>query len=357
MGAPETEPNWDEVEDLAFQVMELRESGPDGVRAAERLLAARPELASGVALILSEVEDDESLTMAGERVGRSLWGRTVPSRLGPYVLGDPIGRGGMGAVYRARDGAKGVDVALKIVRPELLDLGQSAARFEREVAITRRLDHPGIVPVLDAGETDGMPWLAMELVPGRSVGEVLHEVRRARQGVPTTGSALVPGRSWAAACGGIAEQVAEAMAYAHEQGVLHRDLKPTNLMLDGGGRARLLDFGLARDGVSSVLTQTGMQIGSLRYMAPEQYEGHNRDVDERTDVFALGRTLVEMLTLEPPRPANFSDPTAVIEAVSSEPTNAQLAVVCAKATREAPMDRYQTMREMADALGACECGL
>ena len=238
----------------------------------------------------------------------------TPKQLGEYRVLGPLGHGGMGVVYRAWQESLGREVALKLIRPEHLHFPQSRERFAREVAVVGKLDHPGIVPVYAVGDADGVPYFAMQLVRGRSLEEVLGELRQRR--IPISrlrGDELAAGSgadarigsssrrrpegSYVDACLEIAQQVAEALQHAHEAGVLHRDVKPSNIMLAEDGRAMLLDFGLAACEGDSGLTRSGVALGSTAYMSPEQREGRWGDVTARTDVYSLGVSLYEMLTL------------------------------------------------------------
>jgi len=207
---------------------------------------------------------------------------------GRYAVEREIGRGGMATVYLARDLEHGRPVALKVMHPELAAVG--AARFRREIAIAGRLRHPNILGVLDSGEAAGRLWYTMPYVRGESVRDVLRRERR----LPVSRAVR------------IALDAAAALDFAHQEGVLHRDVKPENVLLDESGRTLLADFGLARAtepqaGVceSGALTETGFFVGSATYVSPEQASGEY-EVDARTDVYALGCVLYEMLAGEPP---------------------------------------------------------
>ncbi|MBX3472732.1 MAG: serine/threonine protein kinase, partial [Planctomycetes bacterium] len=209
--------------------------------------------------------------------------RHIPgATLGPYQVVAELGRGGFGAVFRARRlDAPGPDVALKV----LLDLpgaaGSRARRFEREAALARELRHPGIVPVVDAGERDGVRFIAFELVLGTTLD-------RAAEGAPVERVL------------DLVVETARAVGHAHAQGVVHRDLKPANVLVRAAdGRALVTDFGLARDlALDSSLTNTGALLGTPAYMAPEQLMG--KPPAPTMDVFALGALLHEALTGETP---------------------------------------------------------
>ena len=212
-------------------------------------------------------------------------------RLGPYEIRTLLGVGGMGEVYRARDTRLGRDVALKVISPKLVGNESSRHRFEREARAASALNHPAIVTVYDVGETDGVSWIAMEWVDGRTLRQRLAD------------GPLAVHDAWS-----IARQIADGLAAAHAKGVIHRDLKPENVMIAADGRVRILDFGLARQtlpvGFDSALaaaetmleqgaTVIGVILGTVGYMSPEQAAGGT--VDFRSDQFAFGLLLYEML--------------------------------------------------------------
>jgi TolB-like protein len=209
----------------------------------------------------------------------------VGTRLGPYEILAPIGAGGMGEVYRARDARLGRDVALKVLPPELAVDQDRLRRFEREARAASALNHPNVVTIHDVGTERGTPWLAMELVDGRSLRALLSG---GALPLPTLVS--------------IAAQVAEALARAHEAGIVHRDLKPENVMVTDDGLVKVLDFGLAKavpagevgslSATLDVETSAGVILGTVGYMSPEQAAG--RAADFRSDQFSLGAILYEM---------------------------------------------------------------
>ena len=216
---------------------------------------------------------------------------TSGTRLGPYEILSPLGVGGMGEVYRARDTRLGRDVALKVLPGAFAHDAERRARFEREARAVAALNHPNILAIYDIGSYQGVPFLVTELLEGESLREGL-----------SAGS--LPLRKALA----VAEQAARGVAAAHERGIIHRDLKPANIFLTSDGRVKVLDFGLAKvapdssepldESQSSTLTapqtQAGMVLGTMGYMSPEQVRG--KPADARSDVFAMGAILYEMLS-------------------------------------------------------------
>ncbi len=205
-------------------------------------------------------------------------------RFGPYVIEAELGRGGMGAVYRARHAQTGVVYALKVIlksgRVEEDYSDRALARFRREAEVLARVDqHPGIVRIHSFGVERGTPYCVMEHVEGRSLAQVLKE-----DGPPSPERAAE-----------IVIALAEALEHVHGHGVLHRDLKPANVLIDREGRPRLLDFGLAYDAFASTFTMTGEMLGTPVYMAPEQVSIKSKELDARTDVYGLGMILYELL--------------------------------------------------------------
>lgn len=205
----------------------------------------------------------------------------TPSEAAPALFGGRyrstglLGRGGMADVHRAHDERLVRDVAVKVLRP---GPGLDRDRFAAEAEVLAELRHPGIVALLDAGLDDELPWLALELVEGRTLREIMAD------GPPAPDLAADLGA-----------QVAEALAAAHECGIIHRDVKPANVLVDADGRARIADFGIARlADATSGLTLTGQTIGTAAYLAPEQVGG--ADVGTAVDVYALGLVLLEWFT-------------------------------------------------------------
>jgi serine/threonine protein kinase len=280
--------------------------------------------------------------------------------VGPYELLRELGRGGQGAVHLARDTRLKREVALKVLSGPLDGLRSiTIERLRREAEVIARLEHPSLCAILDADLGASPPWIAMRLVPGETLAAVLARARqegRTRSG----GMAFPPGNATEvrAVCA-LFERAARALHAAHEAGVVHRDFKPGNMMVDPDGRPVVLDFGMAEDRTSDrQLTVQGDVHGTPDYMAPEQAEGRRDEVDARADVWALATSLHEALTLERP----WSRPTlpATFQAILSDPAPRagaangavprDLEVVLATALEKEPARRYASALEFAEDL-------
>jgi serine/threonine-protein kinase len=264
------------------------------------------------------------------------------ARLGPYRILGELGRGGMGVVYRARRDDLEAEFALKVILPGDAEDPESAARFRREAKAAARLGaHPGIVGVHDFGESEGRLWFAMDLIAGRGLDREIDEEL-----------ALAPRRA-----AEVVAQAARAMHFAHANGVMHRDLKPGNLILDGEGNVLVTDFGLVKSLKAGPeltrLTQANYLVGTPAYMAPEQARGLT--LDARADVYALGATLHECLTGSPPFAADtalemlrqVTDAEPVPPSRRNATVPAELDIITLRCLEKDPERRYPTAEALA----------
>ncbi len=267
--------------------------------------------------------------------------------IGDYRVVREVGRGGMGVVYEAEQASTGRKVALKVLPISSASDPRQVRRFLIEGQAAAALDHPHIVPVYAIGCEQGVHFYAMRFIEGCSVAALIHEGRFGR---PST----TLGHREAAR---LALEAAEALAHAHQQGIVHRDVKPANLLVEPSGHLWVVDFGLARFLEGGYLTRTGDVIGTLRYLSPEQAEGR-RELDARTDVYNLGATLYELTTLRPAfdgqdrhellRKIAFVKPTPPRRIDSTIPRD--LERILASAMAKAVEDRYASASELADDL-------
>jgi hypothetical protein len=261
-------------------------------------------------------------------------------QLGPYQIVAPLGEGGMAAVYRAYQPAMERYVALKILPRHFADDPTFAARFQREAKLLAQLQHSHILPVFDYGQADGYSYIVMPFIPSGTLADSM-------QGKPLPFTRIRQ----------VISQVGDALNYAHGHGMVHRDVKPSNVLIDESGSCLLTDFGLARmvEG-SAHLTATGTIMGTPAYMAPEQGSGHK--IDERSDIYSLGVILYEMATGRVPYRAET--PVAVVYMHISAPLPLPRSVnpdlpeaverVILKALAKNPDERYQTAEELVAAL-------
>jgi hypothetical protein len=291
---------------VALCLERLTERGPQAV---EELLQEHPQQAAAVRERLARLSRIGLLPAAEGRAP------PPPERIGHFRLLRRIGSGGMGVVYLAEQEPLGRQVALKLVRPDMLHFEGSRDRFRREVTAIAHLKHPGIVPVYTGGEVDGMPYYAMEYIEGCTLAEVIDFLRGRSPAdlnsgdltaalevyAPAAGEAIPDlGENWTEVCLRLIVPLADTLDHAHRHGVLHRDVKPSNLMLARDGRVLLLDFGLASTQDAARITRTGTPVGSLHYMSPEQALGETETLQATTDVYSLGVVLYELLTLQAP---------------------------------------------------------
>ena len=290
----------------------------------------------------------------------------TPQRVGAFRVVREVGRGGMGVVLEAHDEQLGRRVALKLLPPELAPSPSARARFRREAELAGRLDHPGIATVYGAGVADGHPWIAMRFVEGRTLARSIAEARDAGARGARLGPALEGGRAAALRVAACLAQVARALHFAHERGVVHRDVKPSNVVVRPDGTPVLLDFGLAIGAeIEDVsLTRTGDTPGTPNYLAPEVVDGSLRRPDVRCDVYALGVALYECLTLS--KPFDAPTPSALYRAILSaavpdvrtrnRDVPRDLAVVVATAIERDRARRYRDAAALASDLEAVAAG-
>ena len=262
-----------------------------------------------------------------------------------YHIIEPLGQGGMANVYKAYDTRLERNVAIKFIRrdafsPDVLDM--VLKRFDREAKSLAKLTHPNIVGIIDYGEYEGSPYLVMPYLQGGTLKQYL--------GTPM----------FIEKAASLLEPVADALAFAHQKGIVHRDVKPANILITEGGKPMLTDFGIARlleSGDGATLTGTGMGVGTPEYMSPEQAMG--REVDGRTDIYSLGIVLFELVTGRKPYTADT--PMAVVLKQTTEPLPRPSSIVPGitdtveqilyKSLAKDPKDRYQTMTDFSEALG------
>ena len=263
---------------------------------------------------------------------------------GRYELEELVGSGGMSSVYRARDTLLDRDVALKVLHRHHLEDGDYVTRFEREARSAAQLSHPNVVTVIDRGDVDGRPFIVFEYVSGDTLDKLVE-----REGALPVDRALE-----------IVIGAARGLAFAHRRGLIHRDVKPQNILLNGGGRPKVTDFGIARAlDVHKGVTQTGTVLGTSNYIAPEQASGER--VSVQSDVYSLGVVLFELLTGRVP----FSGDNFVAVAMRhiNEPAPSVLdlrrdvpprvAHAVARALMKDPRDRFPSMDAFAAELEAC----
>jgi formylglycine-generating enzyme required for sulfatase activity len=316
---------------------------PDPEHAATRAYAPNPGAeATGTSASGTDTSDDEPLTFLSPATRSDSLGR-----LGHYEMLQVLGRGGFGIVFRAFDDMLQRVVAVKVMAPQIATLSPARKRFLREARSSAAVRHENVVQVYEVGEQP-LPYLAMEFIPGETLQQKLD-----RNGPLEVSEVLLTGR-----------QIAEGLAAAHACDLIHRDIKPGNVLLEGGShKAKITDFGLARAADDASISQSGVIAGTPLFMAPEQALGHK--IDHRADLFSLGSVLYQMVSGRPP----FRAPTAlaVLKRVAEETprpipeiipeTPAWLCGIIAKLHAKNPDDRFQSAREVADLLADCEAKL
>jgi serine/threonine protein kinase len=255
---------------------------------------------------------------------------SVPEKLGKYKIIEEVGRGGFAAVYKAVDTTLNRTVALKCLAPHLLWDPTFVQRFQREAEVAANLDHPNIVTIYEVSQIEGVYFIAMQFLAGRTVSQILE----AEGALPVSQVRA------------IIEQIASALDYAHARGFVHRDVKPSNVIVADDGRATLTDFGLVKAGEGTKLSTTGVVFGTPEYMSPEQAEGEK--LDARSDVYSMGVVLFEMLAGRAPFLADTT-PAVMYKHVHEPPPLDELpsdlpqgvVAVVEKALAKDPAGRFQ----------------
>src|SRR6202140_1175298 len=263
---------------------------------------------------------------------------------GRYEILGVLGQGGMGAVYKARDRELDRLIALKVIRPELATDPAILLRFKQELILSRNITHKNVVRIYDLGEAEGIRFISMEYVDGEDLRTLLH-----RHGKFSPKEAIA-----------IVEQVSRALDTAHSEGVIHRDLKPQNIMRDKNGRIVVMDFGLARSLGETGLTQTGAIVGTLEYMSPEQALGAT--LDQRSDIFSGGLIFYELLTGRAPYEADTAIASLMKrtreEARSASDVDAtipkSLSGIVGRCLEREPANRYHSAVELLQQLTSWE---
>jgi serine/threonine protein kinase len=346
--------------------------------------AAHPECAEQIRELFPAVEAMEQVALRRlHQCGPALVAGESPTQLGDFRIIREIGRGGMGIVYEAEQESLARHVAVKVLPPSALLNPVSLERFHREARTAAQLHHTNIVPVFGVGEQDGFHYLVMQLIQGVGLDQILAQLAQGQGALscPTTISSpgtaqpsrpitatiqqtgevsavaqvLVGGEYWKNVAQ-IGAQAAAALHYAHQRGTLHRDVKPANLLLDRQGIVWITDFGLAKAMEHDALSQAGDIVGTLRYMAPERFQG---EADARSDIYSLGLTLYELLTLRPAYES--SSPGTLMRRISDEQPLRPRAInpaiprdletIVLKAIAREPAHRYPSGKELADDLG------
>jgi serine/threonine protein kinase len=365
---------------FALLVEELTEKLQAGEQIdMEAILQAHPEDAEQLRrllpalLLLAEVSRSGERPLPGAARGEEL------GELGDFRIFREVGRGGMGIVYEAEQISLGRRIALKVLPFAATMDPRHLQRFQNEARAAASLDHPHIVPVYAVGCERGVYYYAMKFIDGQSLVALLAAQRPPQSSAPSAAAqsqpAETPASGTAVMIGQTTEpaprdatyfrraatwgtQAAEALEHAHAHGIVHRDIKPGNLMIDGQAQLWITDFGLARTITDPGLTMTGDVVGTLRYMSPEQALAKHGLVDHRTDVYALGATMYELLAGHPAvegtdreevlRRITFEEPPRLRSVDKAIP--AELETIVRKAMEKDPADRYATAQELADDL-------
>ncbi len=302
---------------------------------------------------LRRAEESEPMWKVSGLVS-SVLGSSQPRRIAGCELVNELGAGAMGSVYLARQHDPAREVAIKVLHPHLGRDERTRQRFKGEAQKLARLHHSGIVEVFDVGDEAGLHFFVMEYVPGHDLGE---ELRRLRGDADATGAPLLPARAEAgyfAAVADLIAQVCDALQHAHDAELVHRDVKPQNLLFAADGRVKITDLGIARDASAATVTQTGDMLGTPYYMSPEQARG-GKLLDPRTDIYSLGVVLYEFLTLRRPFDGVTSQDVMRDIGIGDAPVPhtidpripRDLESICCKAMEHAPRRRYARAADFA----------
>ncbi len=349
---------WKRVKELYARSLELQPE--ERAQFLAQTCGADAELRREVERLLESGDPGDFLeTPAAAEIPQASW-MGPGSLLGDFKLLEEIGRGGMGVVYRARQLSLGREVAVKVLPWHRTLEERHVERFRREAHAAARLSHPGIVPIHFVGEEGGNHYFAMDFVVGRSLDQELDLVRRLTQGEGPF-ETILPAfstKGYVASVVKLAASVASALHYAHGNGVVHRDVKPHNLLLDKAGRVQVVDFGLAKVEELGSISRSGEIAGTPHYMSPEQALARRVKVDHRTDIFSLGVVLYETLTLHRPFEGktshevlyeiSFHEPRKIREHNPRVPRDLETIVI--KALEKTPEDRFQSASELGDDL-------
>ena len=286
------------------------------------------------------------------------------ARLGDFLLGRAIGKGATGIVHEAVQLSLSRTVAVKVLAPLMVSHAERLERFRREAYSQSRLRHPHVAPAFFFGSAEGIPYLAMERVNGTSLRHHMAQERKRLESAHAQDPKPVFDPFDPRTAARLISQVASALDHCHRQGVIHRDIKPNNILIDEGFEPRIIDFGIARDQTLATLTRTNEISGTPYYMSPEQARARKERVSHRTDVYSAGAVLYEMLTREPPFPG--TDSLAVLDKICNQrltPVRSMnprvprdLELICHKAMEKDPARRYGTAAELAADLDAWLAG-